>query len=137
LDAIRLFSGKIPILGVCLGHQAIARAFGARIVHAKRIMHGKTSMVRADGRTIFTGLKRPFAAMRYHSLAVDRESVPPCIEISAQSDDGEIMGIRHKDHPTEGIQFHPESIGTPVGKRILRNFISLMERRKENDQRCA
>ncbi|NOY68854.1 MAG: aminodeoxychorismate/anthranilate synthase component II [Deltaproteobacteria bacterium] len=122
LEVIRKYSGKIPILGVCLGHQAIAEAFGAKIVSAKKIMHGKTSEITTDGKTIFARIKNPLSAMRYHSLAVSRESLPDCLEISAESDDGEIMGIRHKKHLTEGIQFHPESIMTPTGKRILRNF---------------
>ena len=124
IDVIRRFSGKIPILGVCLGHQAIAAAFGGRIVSARRIMHGKTSTVTADGKTIFRRITKPFIAMRYHSLAVAGDDLPDCFEISAKSEDGEIMGIRHRSHPTEGIQFHPESIMTPVGKRILRNFIN-------------
>jgi anthranilate synthase/aminodeoxychorismate synthase-like glutamine amidotransferase len=122
IDVIRRFAGVVPILGVCLGHQAIAKAFGGVITFAKRLMHGKTSMVTTDGKTIFHGINRPFPAMRYHSLAVERESLPECFEISAVADDGEIMGIRHRVYPIEGIQFHPESIGTPVGKRILRNF---------------
>jgi anthranilate synthase component 2 len=122
IDVIRRFAGVVPILGVCLGHQAIAKAFGGVITFAKRLMHGKISMVTTDGKTIFHGINRPFPAMRYHSLAVERESLPECFEISAVADDGEIMGIRHRVYPIEGIQFHPESIGTPVGKRILRNF---------------
>jgi len=122
IDVIRRFAGVVPILGVCLGHQAIAKAFGGVITFAKRLMHGKTSMVTTDGKTIFHGINRPFPAMRYHSLAVERGSLPECFEISAVADDGEIMGIRHRVYPIEGIQFHPESIGTPVGKRILRNF---------------
>jgi anthranilate synthase/aminodeoxychorismate synthase-like glutamine amidotransferase len=122
IDVIKRFAGVVPILGVCLGHQAIARAFGGAITFAKRLMHGKTSIVKADGRTIFSGITKPFPAMRYHSLAVDSENLPECLEISAVADDGEIMGIRHRSLPIEGIQFHPESIGTPVGKRILRNF---------------
>ncbi len=122
IDVIRRFAGLVPILGVCLGHQAIAKAFGGVVTFAKRLMHGKTSMVTTDGKTIFQGINRPFPAMRYHSLAVERESLPECFEISAIADDGEIMGIRHRVYPIEGIQFHPESIGTPVGKRILRNF---------------
>ncbi|PIP40885.1 MAG: aminodeoxychorismate/anthranilate synthase component II [Desulfobacterales bacterium CG23_combo_of_CG06-09_8_20_14_all_51_8] len=127
VPVIRHFSGKVPILGVCLGHQSIAAAFGGRIVPAKRIMHGKTSMVTADGKKLFTKIPQPFAAMRYHSLAVCRETLPDCLEITAESEDGEIMGIRHLTHLTEGIQFHPESIMTPVGKRLLRNFIQLKE----------
>jgi anthranilate synthase/aminodeoxychorismate synthase-like glutamine amidotransferase len=125
LSVIDHFSGKIPILGVCLGHQSIAHAFGGEIITAKKLMHGKTSMIHADGKTIFEGIKKPFQAMRYHSLAVNREVLPPCFEISAESDDGEIMGIRHLAHPTEGIQFHPESIMTPLGKRLLRNFLKM------------
>lgn len=123
VEVIKRFSGKLPILGVCLGHQGIAYAFGGKIVSAKRLMHGKTSTVTADGKNIYTGVKKPFQAMRYHSLAVSREELPPVLEITSESEDGEIMGIRHKEHPTEGIQFHPESIMTPVGKRLLRNFI--------------
>jgi anthranilate synthase component 2 len=127
VPVIRHFSGKVPILGVCLGHQSIAAAFGGRIISAKRIMHGKTSMVTADGKKLFAKIPQPFVAMRYHSLAVCRETLPDCLEITAESDDGEIMGLRHREHPTEGIQFHPESIMTPVGKRLLRNFIQLKE----------
>lgn len=125
VETIRRFSGQNPILGVCLGHQAIAFAFGAVIMPAKNLMHGKVSTVSADGKTIFSGINKPFAAMRYHSLAVEHRSLPECLEISAQTQDGEIMGLRHKQHPTEGIQFHPESIMTQVGKRILRNFLKL------------
>ena len=123
-DAIRAFAGKIPLLGVCLGHQAMGLVFGGQVVHAKRLMHGKVSDVACDGKGIFKGLdSRPFKAMRYHSLAIERESLPACLEISATTEDGEIMGIRHKQFAVEGIQFHPESIMTPVGKRILRNFL--------------
>ncbi len=125
LPAIGHFSGRIPILGVCLGHQAIALAFGGEVVAAQRLMHGKTSNVTADGRTLFQGIPSPFQAMRYHSLAVAREPLPACLEISAESEDGEIMGIRHRSHPTEGVQFHPESIMTSVGKRLLRNFLKM------------
>jgi anthranilate synthase/aminodeoxychorismate synthase-like glutamine amidotransferase len=125
MDLIRTFSGKIPILGVCLGHQAIAAVFGARVVAAKRLMHGKTSTVTADGAGVFTGLPRAFQAMRYHSLAVARDSLPACLTVTAEAEDGEIMGLRHTGHPTEGIQFHPESIMTPVGKRLLRNFVHI------------
>ena len=121
------FSGKIPILGVCLGHQAIAAAFGGQIVSARAIMHGKTSMITADGKGVFAGIHKPFSAMRYHSLAVSRQGMPAVLEISAETEDGEIMGIRHRKHLTEGIQFHPESIMTPNGKRLLRNFITLTE----------
>jgi anthranilate synthase/aminodeoxychorismate synthase-like glutamine amidotransferase len=125
LVAVHALSGKIPILGVCLGHQTIGLAFGGEVVSARRLMHGKTSTVEADGKTIFEGIKKPFQAMRYHSLAVRRESLPDCLEISAISEDGEIMGLRHRQHRTEGVQFHPESIMTPVGKRLLRNFIKI------------
>ena len=123
--AIRHFSGRIPILGVCLGHQAIALAFGAKVVSARRLMHGKTSAVTADGRSLFQGIQSPFQAMRYHSLAVTREGLPDSLEVSAESEDGEIMGLRHRSHPTEGLQFHPESIMTTVGKRLLRNFLKI------------
>jgi len=121
---IKHFSGDVPILGVCLGHQGIAAAFGGEIISAKKLMHGKTSMIHSDGKKIYRGIRSPFEAMRYHSLAVSRENFPECLEISSESDDGEIMGIRHRQHPTEGIQFHPESIMTRVGKRILRNFLN-------------
>ncbi|UCD33706.1 MAG: aminodeoxychorismate/anthranilate synthase component II [Desulfobacterales bacterium] len=124
LAVIQHFSGKIPILGVCLGHQAIAAAFGGNVVSAKRLMHGKTSMIHSDGKTIYKGVRNPFEAMRYHSLAVSRGNFPGCLEISSETEDGEIMGIRHREHPTEGIQFHPESIMTRVGKRLLRNFLN-------------
>jgi anthranilate synthase component 2 len=120
---IQAFSGKVPILGVCLGHQAIAVAFGGTVVKAKRLMHGKVSTVTADGRSIYEGIPSPFQAMRYHSLAVRREDLPACLEVTAEAEDQEVMGIRHREHPTEGIQFHPESIMTRVGKRMLRNFL--------------
>ena len=125
MAAIQGFSGKIPILGICLGHQAIASAFGGEVVHAKRLMHGKVSTVTSDGRSIYAGISNPFQAMRYHSLAVAPGSLPECLEITARSEDGEVMGIRHKEHLTEGVQFHPESIMTPVGKRLLKNFLKL------------
>ena len=123
LSTIKHFSGHIPILGVCLGHQAIAVAFGGKVVSAKRLMHGKTSLIHANGKTLYQGIRKPFKAMRYHSLAVSRDDLPECFEITSESEDGEIMGIRHREHCTEGIQFHPESIMTPLGKRILRNFL--------------
>ncbi len=130
LEAIAHFSGKMPILGVCLGHQSIAAAFGGQIVGAQRLMHGKTSMVTCDGQGIFQGVKKPFQAMRYHSLVVDRATLPDCFTITAEADDGEIMGLRHKQLPTEGIQFHPESIMTTLGKRLLRNFVKMVESKK-------
>jgi anthranilate synthase component II len=123
VQAIQAFSGKVPILGVCLGHQAIAVAFGGAVVKAKRLMHGKVSNITADGRSIYEGIPSPFPAMRYHSLAVRREDLPTCLEVTAEAEDHEVMGIRHREHPTEGIQFHPESIMTRVGKRMLRNFL--------------
>ncbi|BBO85258.1 anthranilate synthase component II [Desulfosarcina ovata] len=126
LDAIVRFSGTIPILGVCLGHQSIAHAFGGKVISAMRLMHGKTSMVTGDGQGIFRGIKTPFQAMRYHSLAVEKVSLPDCLTVSATADDGEIMGLRHREHLTEGIQFHPESIMTPLGKRLLRNFLKMI-----------
>ncbi len=125
VELIQAFAGKIPILGVCLGHQSIAEAFGGDVVRNYRLMHGKTSMIRHDGKTIFAGLPNPFEATRYHSLIVKRETIPDCLEISAETDEGEIMGIRHKEYKVEGVQFHPESILTTVGKDLLRNFIKL------------
>ena len=125
-DLIRRFAGRLPILGVCLGHQAIAHVFGARIVPAQRLMHGKVSDITSDGQGLFAGLGHsPFKAMRYHSLAVARESLPADLVVTATAEDGEIMGLRHRVHPIEGIQFHPESIMTPVGKRLLRNFLKM------------
>jgi anthranilate synthase component 2 len=121
---VREFSGKVPLLGVCLGHQAIAVAFGGQVVRARELMHGKVSMVQADGKDIYQGIASPFQAMRYHSLAVSRDGLPDCLQVTAESEDGEVMGIRHREHPTEGIQFHPESIMTPAGKRLLRNFLN-------------
>ncbi len=127
-DTIRTFAGKIPLLGVCLGHQAMGLTFGATITYAKKLMHGKTSDITCDGEGIFKGLgDRPFKAMRYHSLVIDRDTLPECLTITATSEDGEIMGIRHKEFVLSGIQFHPESIMTPVGKRILRNFLKLAQ----------
>ena len=126
LAAVKAFAGKIPILGVCLGHQTIAQAFGGRIVRAKSLMHGKTSRIHHDGRGVFAGLEQDFPAMRYHSLAVERESLPDCFEISAETEDGEIMGLRHKTLPIESVQYHPESIGTPEGMKQMRNFVQLV-----------
>jgi anthranilate synthase/aminodeoxychorismate synthase-like glutamine amidotransferase len=126
IETVKQFAGKVPILGVCLGHQSIGVCFGAKIIHAKKLMHGKTSEVTCDGKYIFKNLDSPqLKAMRYHSLAIERESLPPELIITAETEDGEIMGIRHKDMPIYGIQFHPESIMTPSGNRILRNFLKL------------
>jgi para-aminobenzoate synthetase component II len=123
LEAIKAFAGKIPIFGVCLGHQTIAQAFQGDVIQAERLMHGKTSDMYHDGKTIFQGLPNPFPATRYHSLIVKRETLPDCFEISAWTKDGEIMAIRHKVLPIEGVQFHPESIMTTSGKELLRNFV--------------
>ena len=117
-------AGHVPILGVCLGHQAIGQAFGGKIVRAARVMHGKTSQISHDGRGMFTGLPNPFQATRYHSLLIERSSVPACLEITAESPDGEIMAVRHSSLPIEGVQFHPESFLTTSGKDLLRNFLS-------------
>ncbi|MDD5434373.1 MAG: aminodeoxychorismate/anthranilate synthase component II [Nitrospira sp.] len=125
VELIRHFAGKIPILGVCLGHQSIAEAFGGDVIRNYRLMHGKTSMIKHDDKTIFRGLPNPFVATRYHSLIVKRDTLPAVLEISAETDEGEIMGIRHKEFKVEGVQFHPESILTTVGKDLLRNFIEL------------
>jgi anthranilate synthase/aminodeoxychorismate synthase-like glutamine amidotransferase len=120
---LRAMAGELPILGVCLGHQCIGEAFGGKVVRAGRLMHGKTSPIVHDGRNIFAGLPNPFDAMRYHSLLVDADSVPSSLEVSARTAEGEVMGLRHRTLPVEGIQFHPESIGTPDGKRLLANFL--------------
>ena len=130
LEAIKTFAGRIPILGVCLGHQAIVHAFGGEIVRASKIMHGKTSRIRSDGKGLFHGVDGPFEAMRYHSLIAKREKLPNELVITAESeDDHEIMGVRHKEFPVEGIQFHPESIMTIIGKRLLRNFLEVVCKR--------
>jgi anthranilate synthase component 2 len=123
VPAIRRFAGTIPILGVCLGHQAIGQAFGGRIVRAQRVMHGKLSPVTHDGRGVFAGLPSPFSVTRYHSLAIERATCPPCLEISATADDGEIMGVRHRELAVEGVQFHPEAILTEHGHALLANFL--------------
>jgi len=123
IEAIRHFAGKIPILGVCLGHQSLGEAFGGKTVRAGRLMHGKTSPVEHDGLGVFTGLPSPFDAMRYHSLVVSEEGLPDCLEVTARTDQGELMGLRHRTLPIEGVQFHPESIMTPNGVALLKNFI--------------
>lgn len=124
IEAIHNLGPKIPILGVCLGHQAIAAAYGAKVVRANRIMHGKTSMVFHDGHRIYQDLPNPFEAVRYHSLIVQKDSLPDCLEISAWTEEGEIMGIRHRKHRVEGVQFHPESILTKSGANLLQNFLT-------------
>lgn len=125
LDVIETFSGRFPILGVCLGHQAIGQAFGGKVVRAPEIMHGKTSQISHDGKTIFNGLPNPFPATRYHSLIVERDTLPDCLAVSATSPDGLIMGLRHKTMKVEGVQFHPESVLTEAGKQLLANFLTL------------
>jgi len=133
IAAINNFGPKIPVLGVCLGHQAIAAAYGAKVVRANRIMHGKTSMVFHDGHRIYQDLSNPFEAVRYHSLIVQRDSLPDCLEISAWTDDGEIMGLRHRKHRIEGVQFHPESILTNSGANLLQNFLPQVQGGSNHD----
>ncbi len=128
VDVIRHFHRTIPLMGVCLGHQAIGYAFGGEVVRAKKVMHGKTSAVSSDGRTIFKGLPNPFTAGRYHSLILEKSSLPDCLAVTAETEDGEIMGVRHREYPVEGVQFHPESILTPQGKRMIGNFLKLIGR---------
>lgn len=123
LDVIEQFKGIIPIFGVCLGHQAIGQAFGGQVIRAERLMHGKTSPILHHGTSVFEGLPSPFTATRYHSLIVERATLPDCLEITAETDEGEIMGLRHKQYPIEGVQFHPESIITDHGHQMLRNFL--------------
>lgn len=124
LEAVRALAGTVPVMGVCLGHQAIGQAFGARVVRAPRLMHGKTSPILHDGRGVFAGLPSPFEATRYHSLVVDRASLPGCLEVSAWTAEGEVMGLRHREHPDlEGVQFHPESVLTIEGKRLVSNWV--------------
>ncbi|MGE7934322.1 aminodeoxychorismate/anthranilate synthase component II [Viridibacillus arvi] len=123
LEIIAHFAGSIPIFGVCLGHQSIAQVFGGKVIRAERLMHGKTSPVQHDSKGVNRGLPNPFQATRYHSLIVERETLPDCLEITSSTAEGEIMGIRHKDYPIEGVQYHPESIMTEDGKKILKNFI--------------
>ena len=131
VDVVRQFDETIPTMGVCLGHQAIAFAFGAKVVRAERIMHGKTSKIINDGRTIFKGLPNPFIAGRYHSLILRRDSLPACLEISAETEEGEIMGVRHREYLVEGVQFHPESVLTPNGKRIIKNFLGMVHGKQD------
>jgi anthranilate synthase/aminodeoxychorismate synthase-like glutamine amidotransferase len=124
LETIKAYAGKIPILGVCLGHQSIGQAFGGKIVRAARVMHGKTSQIHHDGKGVFTGLPNPFEATRYHSLLIEAASVPDALEVTAKTPEGEIMAVRHRTLPVEGVQFHPESFLTTAGKDLLRNFIT-------------
>ncbi len=133
-DVIKHFSGKIPILGVCLGHQCIAYSYGAEVVRARRLMHGKTSMIKHDGKTIFKGLENPFEATRYHSLIVKEDTLPDCFEVSARAEPDEVMGIRHKEFPLEGIQFHPESFLTEEGPKLLKNFLFANQKSKTKNQ---
>ena len=133
MEIVKEFSGKIPILGVCLGLQVIGACFGAKTVHAKKVMHGKTSTIFSDGKYIYKGIKKPFKAMRYHSLAVDKKTIPDCLKITAETKDGEIMGFCHVDHLTQAVQFHPESIMTSVGKRLIRNFLLLCSESDKGD----
>jgi anthranilate synthase/aminodeoxychorismate synthase-like glutamine amidotransferase len=125
VETIRQFAGRMPILGVCLGHQSLGVAFGGEVIRAQRLMHGKTSMISHDGKTIFHGLPNPFEATRYHSLLVNPKNLPDCLEVSAKTAEGEIMGLRHRTLGVEGVQFHPESILTKSGKDLLRNFLKL------------
>ena len=124
-EVIRRFGGKVPLLGVCLGHQCIGHVFGGDVVRAPRLMHGKTSMIQHDGKGLYQGLPNPFRATRYHSLIIKRETLPSCLEITAETDQGEIMGVRHTQYRIEGVQFHPESILTECGKDLLRNFLAM------------
>jgi len=131
MEAIRHFAGKIPIFGVCLGHQSIAQVFGGDVVRAERLMHGKTSQIHHDSKSVYSGLDNPFTATRYHSLIVKKETLPDCLEVTSWTEEGEIMGLRHKTLPIEGVQFHPESIMTSFGKEMLQNFI---QTHKGNEQ---
>jgi anthranilate synthase/aminodeoxychorismate synthase-like glutamine amidotransferase len=132
VDVVREFHKTLPIFGICLGHQSIGYALGGDIVRAERIMHGKVSPIHHDGKTIFAGLPNPFTAGRYHSLIVRPETLPDCLEVTATTAEGEIMGLRHKEYPVEGIQFHPESVLTPQGKRIIRNFLKLTSQKERS-----
>ena len=137
VEIVRHFHQTIPIMGVCLGHQAIGYAFGGDVVRADKVMHGKSSPISNDGRTIFQGLPDPFTAGRYHSLIVKRDTLPACLEVTAETEEGEIMGLRHREYPVEGIQFHPESILTPQGKRIIRNFLNIVDKSEKRYAQVA
>jgi anthranilate synthase/aminodeoxychorismate synthase-like glutamine amidotransferase len=134
LDLIDHFAGRVPLLGVCLGHQAIGQAFGGRVVRAATVVHGKASEISHDGKSIFQGLPATFKVGRYHSLIVERESLPACLEVSAETSDGVIMGLRHRELQVEGVQFHPESILTPEGKRLLTNFLAIRQQTANREQ---
>ncbi len=135
LEAVRRFAGRIPVMGVCLGHQCIGQAFGGKIIRAARLKHGKTSMIRHDGKSIFRSIREPFSATRYHSLLVDRKRLPRTLAVSAWTDEGEIMGLRHRTMMVEGVQFHPESILTENGKKILGNFVAMARAFRPRRQR--
>ncbi len=135
VELIQQMSGRIPILGICLGHQCIATAFGGTIIKARRLMHGKTSKIEHSGEGVFTGIRSPLNAIRYHSLAVEEETLPACLEVTARSEEGEIMGMKHRDHLTIGLQFHPESILTSSGKRLLGNFLKLASHQTQHPKR--
>jgi len=135
VEAVQKLGNKVPILGVCLGHQSIGVAYGGRVVPAKKLMHGKTSSIYHKQKGLYSGIDNPFIAGRYHSLVLDPLSLPPCLEITAHSDDGTVMGVRHKEYPVEGVQFHPESILTSSGKNILKNFITIAEEFKRRETR--
>jgi anthranilate synthase/aminodeoxychorismate synthase-like glutamine amidotransferase len=134
-DVVRAFGAAVPLLGVCLGHQCIGAAYGSRIVRAARLMHGKVSPIHHDGRGIYRGVASPFEATRYHSLLIERDTIPACLTISAQTTEGEIMGVRHRSHPVEGVQFHPESILTQAGKALLANFLAGSRTKGGSDDR--
>jgi anthranilate synthase/aminodeoxychorismate synthase-like glutamine amidotransferase len=134
-DVVRAFGAAVPLLGVCLGHQCIGAAYGSRIVRAARLMHGKVSPIHHDGRGIYRGVASPFEATRYHSLLIERDTIPACLTISAQITEGEIMGVRHRSHPVEGVQFHPESILTQAGKALLANFLAGSRTKGGSDDR--
>ena len=140
MEVIRSFAGRVPLLGVCLGHQAIGQVFGAKVVPARRIVHGKTSLIQCDQQGLFQSLESTFTAMRYHSLALEKASLPPALQVSATSEEGEIMGIRlvpSSCAPVEGIQFHPESIMTPLGKQMLRNFVKMGQPRYSKEKNAS
>jgi anthranilate synthase/aminodeoxychorismate synthase-like glutamine amidotransferase len=128
LEIIAAFAARIPILGVCLGHQSLVQHFGGRIISAARLMHGKTSMIEHDGKMLFAGLPQPCEVGRYHSLAAERDNIPACLEVTARTEGGEIMGVRHRELPIEGVQFHPESVLTPEGDQLLGNFLQLQSK---------